>query len=163
MTGNYADIAKLIPGVNASQVMSSRQGNATEMGNRGGAGNPSSFGIGDATTIVEGYETQNSSNQQMAQDAAELDVKTYGYTADLGKVGTVVSYVFPSGGNSFHGVVSAKYMGDTFQSANITAKDASNPRLAQLFRSPEEIKHFADAHANLGGRLIKEVTRRSDN
>jgi len=47
-------------------------------------------------------------------------------------------------------------MGDMFQSANITAKDATNPRLVQLFRSPEEIKDFADAHANLGGRIIKD-------
>jgi len=156
MTGNYADIAKLIPGVNAAVVMGSRQGNATEMGNRGGAGNPSSFGIGEATTIIEGYETQNSSNQQMSVDAAELDVKTYGNTADLGKAGTAVTYVFPSGGNSFHGVAGAKYMGDALQSANITAKDASNPRLVQLFRSPEEIKDFADAHANLGGRIVKD-------
>ena len=156
MTGNYADIAKLIPGINAAVVMGSRQGNATEMGNRGGAGNPSSFGLGEATTLMEGYQTQNSSNQQVSVSAQEIDVKTYGNTADLGQAGTVVSYVFPSGGNDFHGVVSARYMGDTFQSANITAKDASDPRLAQLFRSPEEIKHFGDAHANLGGRLVKD-------
>ena len=114
MTGNYADIAKLVPGINAAAVMGSRQGNPTEMGNRGGAGNPSSFGLGDATTLIEGYQTQNSSNQQMAVDAQELDVKTYGNTADLGQAGTVVSYVFPAGGNQFHGVLSGRYMGDTF-------------------------------------------------
>ena len=156
MTGNYADIAKLIPGINAAVVMGSRQGNATEMGNRGGAGNPSSFGLGDATTLMEGYQTQNSSNQQISVAAAELDVKTYGNTADLGQAGTVVSYVFPSGGNQFHGVVSGRYMGDRFQSTNISAKDANDPRLVQLFRSPEEIKHFGDGHATLGGRIIKD-------
>lgn len=81
----------------------------------------------------------------------EIDVKTFGNTADIDQPGVVIQLIAKSGGNQFHGKYTELYQGERFQANNID--DALR---AQGITTGNTTVYFNDASADLGGRIIRD-------
>src|SRR5207253_10943013 len=79
----------------------------------------SSYRHTGVTAKVEDFEMHNNNQPPNVTDTEQMDVKTYGTTADVQFPGAAINYVFNSGGNSFHANGGLYLMGDAVQSSNI--------------------------------------------
>jgi hypothetical protein len=81
----------------------------------------------------------------------EVDVKTYGNTAEVGPPGFNTVLIVKSGGNQFHGRIKEAYQGKAFQSSNV------DDRLrAQGISTGRKLGYLSDFSGDLGGRLIRD-------
>lgn len=103
-----------------------------------------------ATTTVEGIVVQLNETPDFAS-LEEVDVKTFGNTAETENPGAAVQLIVKSGGNEFHG----RYVGGAqhhrFQSSNIDA-----PLRAQGISGGDAIRYYTDFTGDLGGRLVRD-------
>jgi hypothetical protein len=151
VTGHAVDLVKLTPGMEG--LVATRSGNpATQGQNASGWG--SAYGQGGATILLDGFEQVPATPNTSILDSAEMDVKTYGNTAEIASPGFASNFVYPSGGNEFHGGLSGGWMHKSLQGSNLDASKAGDPRYRALFSAPEEVRYHSDLHGNLGGRIL---------
>jgi Carboxypeptidase regulatory-like domain len=81
----------------------------------------------------------------------EVDVKTFGNTAEVCCPGEATNLIVKSGGNDFHGRVRDTVQNDAFQSTNV-----DDELLAQGVSTGSGIKYYNDFSADLGGRVIRD-------
>jgi hypothetical protein len=101
------------------------------------------------TMMVDGF--QIIANYPVPDTGAtdEVDVKTFGNTADIKEMGPAMNLVFKSGGNDFHGSISEAFMKQP--SDNVDAA-----LLARGFVVGARQKYFDDIGGDLGGRLVRD-------
>jgi hypothetical protein len=99
---------------------------------------------------IEGIRTLGGENPDIG-NVGEVDVKTFGRTAESDIPGSLVQIIYPSGGNSFRGQVSAKTQHQRFNSTNV------DDRLrAQGISAGDALTHFYEVSADLGGRIVRD-------
>src|SRR5439155_21460444 len=76
----------------------------------------------------------------------EVDVKTFGFGAEVKEPGAVINLIIKTGGNDFHG----RYFDDVMNqpSGNLDAE-----LRARGLTIGQDLQYFNDAHGDLGGRL----------
>lgn len=80
----------------------------------------------------------------------EVDLKTFGNTADVDLPGALIQVVFKSGGNQFHGRYVARAQHKRFQSSNLDAE-----LRGQGVRQGDAVQYFTDLFGDLGGRIVE--------
>jgi carboxypeptidase family protein len=143
---NFEDVLLMVGGGQAPNTPLTGGASGTAMGFDGSK----SYGAGAGVALVEGmramsFEPANFSAYE------EVDVKTFGNTADVDSSGTAVQLVLKSGGNQFHGRYNEIFQSDKFQSNNID--DALR---AQGITKGDSVSRFNDLTADLGGRIIRD-------
>ena len=112
---------------------------------------PRTYGLSMRTTnSVEGIITLPNEFSDF-QSVEEVDVKTYGNSAEQGVPAAAIRLVVKSGGNDFHGRYSGTAQHHRFESDNID--DALR---AQGITKGNAILHYSDVSADLGGRIIRD-------
>ena len=112
----------------------------------GAAGAPGSGG----TVIMEGVKL-NENEIPDFNAFEEIDVKTFGNSADVDQPGVAIQLIAKSGGNQFHGRYTGLFQHDRFQSDNID--DALR---AQGISTGNATVYFNDFSADLGGRVVRD-------
>jgi hypothetical protein len=142
---NYRDVMLMVGGMQPNNAPLTGGESAQALGFNGVA-----YGSGVGSANVEGMRMMNF---QPANFSAyqEVDVKTFGNTADVDQPGANVQLVVKSGGNQFHGRYNNIYQSDNFASDNI------DDRLrAQGVTKGDSVVFFNDFTADLGGRIIRD-------
>ena len=83
--------------------------------------------------------------------AEQVDVRTYGNTAETQGPGAVINLLIKSGGNAFHGRSQLAFFNDKLQGSNLT-EDLK----AQGLNVPSTIKLFTDSGSDIGGRIVRD-------
>ncbi len=81
--------------------------------------------------------------------AEEVDVKTFGNTAETDIPGANIQINFKSGGNEFHG----RYT-ETAQHRRLSSTNVDDALRAQAISAGDAIRYYNDFSADLGGRII---------
>jgi hypothetical protein len=145
---NTQDLIRLVPGL---APITGAQGNIGKMGITSLATASSSYGGGGSEVWVDEFRLTFPLTVSNLSDSAQMDVKTYGSSANVVQPGGVVNYVFSSGGNQFHGRASFDYINGDLQRSNID--DALR---AQNFSSADSLSSYRDFHGNLSGFIVKD-------
>jgi hypothetical protein len=144
VSNNYADVVNLAAGltVTAPPPIGDIQ-IAGSFRNYGGA-------TGQERTMVDGIEMRSSDTPDFSS-LDEVDVKTYGNTAEMLSGGPALNLIIKSGGNDFHGRLAGTYITDRFESTNLDASLASQGLL-----TGNRLLFFRDVSGDLGGRIIRD-------
>lgn len=143
---NYQDILNMTPGI---RVTAPPQ--MGEVGFRALVGNIKTYGlVGQSQTQIEGLQMSESAFPDFST-AEQVDVRTYGNTADVAQPGAVTDVIVKSGGNTFHGRAHEQYMSNRFQSTNLD--DALR---AQGLRTGDGLRYYQDLAVDLGGRVVRD-------
>ncbi len=141
-----ADVIQMSPGMNATDGY--KPGaiglNARARFNTYGIAS----GNTNVTVMVDGFKIIANSIPDLA-NSQEVDVRSYGNSAEVKEAGAMINVVTKSGGNDFHGRYSEAYMvqpGDNL----------SDELAARGLRIGSELKYFNDASGDLGGRIVKD-------
>jgi carboxypeptidase family protein len=102
------------------------------------------------TNIIEGVR-MNPNEVPDFTAVEEVDVKTFGNTADVDVPGAAIQLVVKSGGNQFHGRYNDSAQNHRFQSNNVDAALG-----AQGIGTGDAILFYNDFGADLGGRIIRD-------
>jgi len=148
LVGHESDVVRLTPGLAGG--VGARSGNPTQVGLQGNL-SLSAYGQTGVTAMVEDFEMHSNNQPPNVTDTEQMDVKTYGTTADVQFPGAAINYVFNSGGNVFHGNGALYLMGNRLQSNNIDAA-----LRAQGFNAGEDLQNYYDAHVNVGGPIKQD-------
>ena len=81
----------------------------------------------------------------------EVDVKTFGNSAEVCCPGEATNLIIKSGGNDFHGRVRDTVQNDAFQSTNV-----DDELRAQGVSTGSGIKYYNDFSFDVGGRVIRD-------
>jgi hypothetical protein len=149
MVGHQVDLVRLTPGLSGG--VGTRSGNPTQMGLQANM-SVSAYGQTGVTAMIEDFQMHSNNQPPMLGGTDQMDVRSFGNSAEVQNPGAVVNYVFSSGGNQFHGRGTGLFMHESLQSSNI---DTLVLR-AQRFTTPEELKNYFDVQGNLGGRLVRD-------
>jgi hypothetical protein len=143
---NYYDTMLLVPG---AQIQGPPQ--VGEIGFRAVVGGHKTYGLsGNTSNSVEGIEMMSNEAPDFA-NVEEVDVKTYGNTAEAGAAAGVIQLIIPSGGNQFHGRISEQAIHKRFNSINVD--DALR---AQGISEGDAMNYFNAFTADLGGRIVRD-------
>jgi hypothetical protein len=143
---NYQDILNMTPGVTVSAPPQ-----MGEVGFRALTGGIKTYGLtGQTQTQIEGLQMSASAFPDFAT-AEQVDVKTFGNTADVAQPGAVTDVIVKSGSNTFHGRYHEQYMNKSMQATNLD--DALQ---AQGLRTGDGIRFYQDFAGDLGGRVVKD-------
>src|SRR5262245_14511240 len=113
---NYYDTMLLVPG---AQIQGPPQ--VGEIGFRAVVGGHKTYGLsGNTSNSVEGIEMMSNEAPDFA-NVEEVDVKTYGNTAEAGAAAGVIQLIVPSGGNALHGRLTEQAINKKFNSTNVDA------------------------------------------
>jgi hypothetical protein len=80
----------------------------------------------------------------------EVDLRTFGNTADVDLPGALIQVVFKSGGNQFHGRYVARVQHQNFQSNNLDEE-----LISQGVRQGDAVQYFTDLFGDLGGPIVQ--------
>jgi hypothetical protein len=99
------------------------------------------------TMMIDGFQVI--ANYPLPDTSAtdEVDVKTFGNTADIKEMGPAMNLVFKSGGNQFHGSFSEAFMKQPKDNVDRALR-------ARGFTVGAQQKYFDDFGGDLGGRLV---------
>jgi hypothetical protein len=103
---------------------------------------------GGGTVEIDGVKIQQNEIPDFTA-FEEVDVKTFGNTADVDAPGAAVQLVVKSGGNQFHGRFNEIAQNKRFQSNNIDAA-----LRAQGITAGDAVVYYNDLSGDLGGRII---------
>lgn len=147
MVGHQVDIVRLTPGLSGG--VGTRAGNPTQMGLQANI-SISAYGQTGVTAMVEDFQMHSNNQPPMLIGTEQMDVRSFGNTAEIQNPGAALNYVFSSGGNQLHGRFAGLAMNQAFQSSNI-----GTPILRQQrFTTPEELREYYDVQGNMGGRIL---------
>ncbi|HEY7170608.1 MAG TPA: carboxypeptidase regulatory-like domain-containing protein [Vicinamibacterales bacterium] len=143
---NYQDIMNLTPGM--VTVVPPQAG---VIGMKGEANGFKNYGlIGNERTSIEGIDMHSNENPDFAA-VEEVDVKTFGNTAEVPTPGAAIQLIVKSGGNDFHGRYHEQFMTEKLQSNNIDAA-----LKAQGIAAGDTAIYYQDLSGDLGGRIIRD-------
>jgi hypothetical protein len=144
VSNNYADVVNLAAGLSVTAP--------PPIGDIQISGNFRNYGgtTGQERTMVDGIEMRSSDTPDF-NSLDEVDLKTYGNTAEMLTGGPALNLIIKSGGNDFHGRLAGAYINDRFESTNL---DAS--LTAQGLLTGNRLLFFRDVSGDLGGRIIRD-------
>jgi hypothetical protein len=143
---NYQDILNMTPGV--AVTAPPQMG---EVGFRALVGSIRTYGTtGQNQTQVEGLQMSESAFPDFST-AEQVDIRTFGNTADVAQPGAVTDLIVKSGSNTFHGRYHEQYMNDGMQAGNL-----DDQLIAQGLRTGDGVRFYQDFAADLGGRIIRD-------
>jgi len=143
---NYQDIMNLTPGM--VTVVPPQAG---VIGMKGEANGFKNYGLsGNERTSIEGIDMHSNENPDFAA-VEEVDVKTFGNTAEVPTPGASIQLIVKSGGNQFHGRYHEQLMTDKLQSDNIDAA-----LKAQGIAAGDAAIYYRDFSGDLGGRIVRD-------
>ena len=145
---NYSDVMLLAGGTTVSGPPLTgilQAGGGGYAGRTYGAGNSAT---GGGTVEIDGVKIQQNEIPDFTA-FEEVDVKTFGNTADVDAPGAAVQLVVKSGGNQFHGRYNEIAQNKRFQSNNIDAA-----LRAQGITAGDAVVYYNDLSGDLGGRII---------
>jgi len=140
----YGDMARMIPG-----LVSTSAPNIGRLG-LGSSGTFNAYGDSGVMVLIDGFEIRSNTYPDFAS-AQEVDVKSFGNSADIAEPGSVWNLVSKSGGNDFHGRVAELYINDKFQSNNL-----DDELRAQGLSFTDSVIHFNDFNSDLGGKIVED-------
>ena len=103
----------------------------------------------NVTMMIDGFQIIANYPLPDIGSTEEVDVKTFGNSADVKEMGPAMNLVIKSGGNQFHGSLSEAFMRSP--SDNVDAK-----LLARGFTVGAKQKYFNDSGGDLGGRIVRD-------
>ena len=140
----HSDLARMTPGlINSTPPQTGSLGTEAR-------GTFRSYGISGLTVMVDGMDVRSNTAQDFGA-GQEIDIRTFGNSAEQAAPGTVFNIVTKSGGNDFSGGVSEQHINGRFQSENLD--DALR---AQGVSQGDGIKYFNDFSLDLGGRILRD-------
>jgi len=140
----YGDMARMIPG-----LVSTSAPNIGRLG-LGSSGTFSAYGETSVQVLIDGFEIRSNTYPDWSS-AQEVDVKSFGNSADIAEAGSVWNLVSKSGGNQFHGRYAEQYINDRFQSNNL-----DDTLRAQGLSFTDSVIHFSDFNSDLGGKIVPD-------
>lgn len=140
----YGDLSRSIPGLIPTSAP-----NIGRLG-LGSAGGFSAYGTGGTLLMIDGFQIRSNTYPDFSS-AQELDIKSFGNSAEVMESGTVFNLVSKSGGNDFHGRYSEQYINDLFQSVNL-----DDELRAQGLSFADAVKHYSDFNSDIGGRIVRD-------
>ena len=140
----YGDMARMIPG-----LVSTSAPNIGRLG-LGSSGTFNAYGDSGILVMIDGFEIRSNTYPDFSS-AQEVDVKSFGNSADVAEPGSVWNIVSKSGGNAFHGRLAEQYINDKFQSNNLD----DNLR-SQGLSFVDSVIYFTDFNADLGGKIVPD-------
>jgi hypothetical protein len=140
----YGDMARMIPG-----LVSSSAPNIGRLG-LGSSGAFNAYGDTGVLVLIDGFEIRSNTYPDFSS-AQEIDVRSFGNSADIAESGSVWNLVSKSGGNQFHGRYAEQYISDKFQSNNLDDKLRS-----QNLSFVDSVIHFSDFNSDLGGKVVPD-------
>lgn len=140
----YGDMARMIPG-----LVSTSAPNIGRLG-LGSSGGFNAYGETGVMVLIDGFEIRSNTYPDFAS-AQEIDVRSFGNSADIAEAGSVWNLVSKSGGNEFHGRYAEQYISDRFQSNNLD----DNLR-SQGLSFVDSVIHFSDFNSDLGGKVVPD-------
>jgi len=141
----FNDILALTPG-----LVPATPSQAGQIGFSALTGNYNSYGfLGQDRNFMDGIDFHDSEGVDFAM-SGEVDVKTFGTTAETQTVGAQVSLVPKSGGNDFHGRLREEYFNQDLDSTNYGAY------LSQGIVTGNALLFSSDFVGDLGGRLVRD-------
>ena len=149
LVGHQVDLVKLTPGLSGG--VGTRAGNPTQMGLQANI-SISAYGQSGVTAMVEDFQMHSNNQPPMLIGTEQMDVRSFGNTAEIQNPGAALNYVFSPGGNQLSGRAAVMVMNGALQSSNIDTPELR----AQNFTTPEELRDYGDVQANLGGRIIRD-------
>jgi Carboxypeptidase regulatory-like domain/TonB dependent receptor-like, beta-barrel len=140
----HSDLARMTPGlINSTPPQTGSLGTEAR-------GSFRSYGISGLTVMVDGMDVRSNTAQDFGA-GQEIDIRTFGNSAEQAAPGTVFNIVTKSGGNDFSGGISEQHINGKFQSENLD--DALR---AQGVSQGDGIKYFNDFALDLGGRILRD-------
>ena len=103
----------------------------------------------NVTMMIDGFSVIANNPVPDVGATAEVDVKTFGNTADIKEVGVAMNMVLKSGGNTFRGSVS----GSNLQQPDTNVTDYLKSRKLAV---GSEVKYFNDYGGDLGGYFVPD-------
>jgi hypothetical protein len=146
---NTHDLIRLVPGL---APMTSSAANIGKMGLQGLATASSAYGGDTSEVWVDEFRLTFPLTVTNLGDTAQMDVRTFGSTANVIQPGGVVNYVLPTGGNQFHGRAALDYINGNLQGNNI-----DDVLRAQKFKNPDSLNSYRDFHGSIGGFIVKNT------
>ena len=140
----YGDMARMIPG-----LVSTSAPNIGRLG-LGSSGTFNAYGDTGVMVLIDGFEIRSNTYPDFGS-AQEIDVRSFGNSADIAEAGSVWNLVSKSGGNQFHGRYAEQYISDRFQSNNLDDKLRS-----QGLSFVDSVIHFSDFNSDLGGKVVPD-------
>jgi hypothetical protein len=141
---NYYDTMLLVPG---AQISGPPQ--VGEIGFRAVVGGHKTYGLsGNTSNSVEGIEMLPNEAPDFG-NVNEVDVKTFGNTAEAGAGAGVIQLIVPSGGNQYHGHLQEQAINKRFNSSNVDAA-----LRAQGISSGDALNYFYNFTGDIGGRIV---------
>jgi hypothetical protein len=140
----YGDMARMIPG-----LVSTSAPNIGRLG-LGSSGGFNAYGESGVQVLIDGFEIRSNTYPDWSS-AQEVDIKSFGNSADIAEAGSVWNLVSKSGGNQFHGRYAEQYINDAFQSNNL-----DDDLRAQGLSFVDSVIHFSDFNSDLGGKIIRD-------
>jgi carboxypeptidase family protein len=145
ITHTYADIVRMTPGMRVSTTP-----NIGVLGNAALTSFSAYGQSGQDQVMIDGVESPSNTFPDFSS-AQEIDVKTFGNSADVASPGVVFNMVMKSGGNDFHGRESEQFMNHTLGSDNV------DDRLrAQGLGTGDAVRYHNDVNLELGGRIVRD-------
>jgi Carboxypeptidase regulatory-like domain len=145
ITHTYADIVRVTPGMRVSTTP-----NIGVLGNAALTSFSAYGQSGNDQVMIDGVESPSNTFPDFST-AQEIDIKTFGNSADVASPGVVFNMVMKSGGNEFHGRESEQFMNHSLQANNV------DDRLrAQGLGTGDAVRHYNDLNGELGGRIIRD-------
>ena len=103
----------------------------------------------NVTMMVDGFQIIANYPLPDIGSTQEVDIKTFGNSADIKEMGPAMNLVIKSGGNEFHGSASTAYMEQP--SSNLD----DGLRTRGLTVGAQQ-KYFTDSGGDLGGRIVRD-------
>lgn len=103
----------------------------------------------NVTMMIDGFQIIANNPVPDVGATAEVDVKTFGNSADVKEVGVAMNLVLKSGGNEFHGGGSGALLRQPWKNVNDTLR-------ARNLTIGRELRSFTDYGGDGGGRIIRD-------
>ncbi len=140
----YGDMARMIPG-----LVSTSAPNIGRLG-LGSSGGFNAYGDTTVMVLIDGFEIRSNTYPDFSS-AQEIDVRSFGNSADIAEAGSVWNLVSKSGGNEFHGRLAEQYITDKVQANNLDDELRS-----QGLSFTDSVIYFNDFNSDLGGKIIRD-------
>jgi hypothetical protein len=103
----------------------------------------------NVTMMVDGFQIIANYPLPDIGSTEEVDIKTFGNSADVKEMGPAMNLVVKSGGNDFHGSASTAFMRQPSSNLDDTLRKRGLTVGAQQ-------KYFTDSGGDLGGRIVRD-------
>lgn len=143
ITPTYADLVRMTAGAQVSTTP-----NIGVLGNSA-LTSFTAYGLsGQTQVMIDGVDSPIQTFPDFGS-AQDIDVKTFGNTADVASPGVMFNFVMKSGGNDYHGRAAEQFMNHSLQSTNVDAQ-----LRAQGLGTGDAVRYYNDADGELGGRIV---------